>query len=51
MQRVTLVRYKTKPERADENEALFQKTFFQEIVPYAEKHYRVLPGPANRACC
>jgi enterochelin esterase-like enzyme len=34
---------------ADENEALFQKTFFQEIVPYAEKHYRVLPGPANRA--
>lgn len=36
-------------DRTDENETLFQKTFFQEILPYTETHYRTLPGPANRA--
>ncbi len=40
------------PVRADrsaENEALFQKTLFQDVIPYTEAHYRVLPGAANRA--
>lgn len=35
--------------RADENEVLFRKSVFEDIVPYVESHYRVLTGPANRA--
>jgi enterochelin esterase-like enzyme len=38
-----------KADRAAENEGLFQKNLFQEVVPYAEAHYRVLAGAANRA--
>lgn len=37
------------PNRAEENEVLFRKTIFEDVVPYVEKHYRVLPGRANRA--
>jgi enterochelin esterase family protein len=33
----------------DENAAVFVKTFEQEIMPYVDGHYRVLPGAENRA--
>jgi enterochelin esterase-like enzyme len=36
-------------DRFDENEVNFQKTFVQDIMPFVDSHYRVLPGAANRA--
>ncbi len=35
--------------RAEENEALFRRSIFEDIVPWVEKHFRALPGRANRA--
>ncbi len=36
-------------DRRDANNALFAKLLFQEVIPYVEKHYRVLASPASRA--
>jgi enterochelin esterase family protein len=33
----------------EDNETLFRKSFFADLVPYVERHYRVLPGAAHRA--
>lgn len=36
-------------ERSDESDALFAKSLVEEVIPFVESHYRVLPGPENRA--
>ncbi len=36
-------------DRRDANNALFVKLLFQDVMPYVEKHYRVLAAPAARA--
>ena len=36
-------------DRRDANNALFAKLLFQDVMPYVEKHYRVLASPAGRA--
>ena len=36
-------------DRRDANNALFAKVLFQDVMPYVEKHYRVLASPAGRA--
>jgi enterochelin esterase family protein len=33
----------------NDNEALFRKSFFADVMPYVESHYRVLAGAAHRA--
>jgi L-ascorbate metabolism protein UlaG (beta-lactamase superfamily)/predicted alpha/beta superfamily hydrolase len=36
-------------DRRDANNALFATLLFQDVMPYVEKHYRVLASPAGRA--
>jgi enterochelin esterase-like enzyme len=36
-------------DREAENEQLFEKSLIGDIIPYVERHYRALTGPANRA--
>lgn len=36
-------------DRAAENEVAFRKTVIEDVIPYVEAHYRVLPGRENRA--
>jgi L-ascorbate metabolism protein UlaG (beta-lactamase superfamily)/predicted alpha/beta superfamily hydrolase len=36
-------------DRRDANNALFAKLLFQDVMPYVEKHYKVLTSPAGRA--
>ena len=33
----------------EENAARFDKSLFEDVIPFVESHYRVLPGVANRA--